>query len=98
MDDARGGSQGRRLRAAGEGPVADPDLLATTIEQCVALSPGGIVARSLVTAVAERMGVAPAAISPRALSTALGLLIATGRVDEVAGRLVAVGQEHRRAG
>jgi hypothetical protein len=48
--------------------------------------------------VADHLDVAPSAISPRDLSGALGLLIATGRVDEVGGRLVAVSQEHRQAG
>ena len=37
-------------------------------------------------------------LCPEALQVALGLMIATGRLDEAAGRLVAVGQEQRRAG
>ena len=38
------------------------------------------------------------AIGPRELvETALGLLIATGRVDEAGGRLVPVSQEQRQA-
>jgi hypothetical protein len=37
-------------------------------------------------------------VSPEALQVALGLMIATGRLDEVGGRLVALGQERRQAG
>jgi hypothetical protein len=98
MDDARGGHQARRLRAVGEGPVADPGVLEEAIAACVAAAPGGIVVRSLASAVADHLGAAPSAISPHGLSVALGLLIAAGRLDEAAGRLVPVGQEHRQAG
>jgi hypothetical protein len=98
MDDARGGSQARRLRAVGKGPVGDPAVLEEAIAACAAATPGGIVARSLPNAVADHLGVPASAIPERALSVALGLMIATGRLDEVAGRLVPVSQEHRRAG
>ncbi len=98
MDDVRSGSQARRLRAVGEGPVSDLAALEEAIAACTARAPGGIVTRSLTAAVAEHFGVDASAISPRGLSVALGLLIATGRLDETGGRLVSVGQEHRQAG
>lgn len=98
MNDGRGGSPSRRLRAAGEGPVADAAALERAVGDCLAAAPGGIPARSLAAAVADHMGVAVSAVSPRALNVALGVLIATGRLDEVGGRLVAVGREHRQAG
>ena len=98
MDDARGGAQARRLRAVGDGPVADPAVLEAAITACVGITQGGIVARSLASAVADQLGVAPSAISPHGLSVALGLMIATGRLDEAGGRLVPVSQEHRQAG
>jgi hypothetical protein len=98
MDDARGGIPARRLRAVGDGPVDDPAVLGEAIAACVAVTPGGIVARSLASAVADQLGVAASAISSHGLSVALGLMIATGRLDEVAGRLVPVSQEHRQAG
>ena len=64
----------------------------------MAVTPGGILTRSLAGAVADELGVPRAVVSPRAVQVALGLMIATGRVDEVGGRLVAVSQEQRRAG
>ncbi len=85
MDDARGGSQAPRLRAVGDGPVSDPAVLEAAIAVCVAVTPGGIVTRSLVDAVAGELGVARSAISAQGLSVALGLMIATGRLDEVGG-------------
>lgn len=98
MDEARGGSQARRLRAVGDGPVSDTAALEAAIAVCVAVTPGGILVRSLAGAVADELGVARSAVSPEALQVALGLMIATGRLDETGGRLVAVGQEQRRAG
>ena len=98
MEDARGGSQARRLRAVGDGPVSDPAVLEAAIAVCVAVTPGGILTRGLAGAVADELGVPRGAVSPQALQTALGLMIATGRIDEAGGRLVAVGQEQRRAG
>lgn len=98
MDEARGGHQARRLRAVGDGPVADPVVLEEAIAACVAVAPSGLVVRSLASAVADHLGVAPSAISPHGLSVALGVMIATGRLDEAAGRLVPVSQEHRQAG
>ena len=98
MEDARSGSQARRLRAVGDGPVSDPAAIEAAIAVCVAVTPGGILTRSLAGAVADELGVPRAVVSPRAVQVALGLMIATGRVDEVGGRLVAVGQEQRQAG
>jgi hypothetical protein len=98
MDDSRSGSQARRLRAVGDGAAPDTAALEAAISVCVAVTPGGILVRSLADAVADELGVARAAVSHGALQVALGLMIATGRVDEVGGRLVAVGQEQRRAG
>ena len=98
MEDARGGSQARRLRAVGDGPVSDPAVLEAVISVCVAVTPGGILTRSLAGAVADELGVPRSVVSPQAIQVALGLMIATGRVDEVGGRLVAVSQEQRRAG
>ena len=98
MEDARGGSQARRLRAVGDGPVSDPAVLEAAISVCVAVTPGGILTRSLAGAVADELGVPRSAVSPQGIQVTLGLMIATGRVDEVGGRLVAVSQEQRRAG
>lgn len=98
VDDPRGGSQSPRVRQVGGGAIDDCGVLEAAIAACVAATPGGLVARSLVSAVADHLGVAPSRIAPRGLSVALGLMIATGRLDEVAGRLVGVSQEHRRAG
>ena len=39
MEDARGGSQARRLRAVGDGPVSDPAVLEAAISVCVAVTP-----------------------------------------------------------
>jgi len=98
MDDARGGSQARRLRAVGDGPVSDPAVLEAAISVCVAVTPGGILTRSLAGAVADELGVPRTAVAPHDLQVALGLMIATGRLDEVAGRLIPVSEEQRRAG
>ena len=97
MDESRSGTA-RRLRAVGEGPVADPAALEAAVAACVADAPGGLAPRALAGAVAERLGVAVAAVPAHGLQAALGVLVATGRVDEAGGRLVAVGQEQRRAG
>ena len=98
MDEARGGSQARRLRAVGDGPVSDTAAIEAAIAVCVAVTPGGILVRSLPGAVADELGVARTAVSSDALQVTLGLMIATGRLDEVGGRLVALGQERRQAG
>lgn len=97
-DDAPGGARSPRMRQVGGGTISDCGVLETAIAACVAATPGGLAARSLASAVAEHLGVAPSRISPRGLSVALGVMIATGRLDEVAGRLVEVSQEHRQAG
>jgi len=98
MSQASGDGQGRRLRAVEHGAAPDRAALEAAILASVGGGTKGVVTRSLGTLVADHLDVAPSAISPRDLSGALGLLIATGRVDEVGGRLVAVSQEHRQAG
>lgn len=77
---------------------ADTAALPEAVEACVAAAGGGLAPRALGAAVAERLGVPAGRVDPRALQTALGVLIAGGRVDERGGRLVAVAQERRRAG
>lgn len=89
---------GRRLRAVDDGPVADAAALGEAAEACIAARPGGIAPRALGSAVAGHLGLPVERVAPEALTVALGLLIATGRVDETGGRLVPVSQEHRRAG
>ena len=96
-DEKREGTM-PRLRAVGEGPVTDAAALADAAARCVEAAPGGLPRRALGAAVAERLGVPAGRVAPDALATALGLLIATGRVDESAGRLVPVAQERREAG
>jgi hypothetical protein len=98
MDQSRGDGAGRRLRAVGEAPVADAAALGRAIAAVLDASPGGLAPRALPAAVAERMGVAADAIGDRELMAALGTAIATGRVDEVGGRLVGVSQQRREAG
>jgi hypothetical protein len=98
MSQAGGEGQGRALRAVERGAVVDRAALEAAITASVGATAGGVVTRSLATLVADHMDVAPSAISPRDLSGALGILIATGRVDEVGGRLIAVSQERRQAG
>ena len=97
MDESRV-QKARRLRAVGDGPVSDPAALEAAVAACVAEAPGGLATRGLAAAVAERLGVAVSAVPAQGLQVALGVLVATGRVDEAGGRLVAVGQEERRAG
>jgi hypothetical protein len=97
MDQGADGT-GRRLRAVDDGPVVDAPTLAEAAEACVAALPGGIAPRALGAAVAARLGLPADRVAPEALSVALGLLIATGRVDEAGGRLVHVPQERREAG
>jgi hypothetical protein len=89
---------GSRLRAVGDALVPDAATLAEAAALCVGAVPAGIPRRALGAAVAARLGVPVDAVSPDALATALGLLIATGRVDESAGRLLPVAQERRAAG
>jgi type II secretory pathway component PulM len=99
MTEAGDGTVGRRsLRAVAPGAVPDRAQIENAIEESVGAAPGGVVVRSLAALVGERLAVAPASLSADDLTGALGLLIATGRVDEVGGRLVAVDQEQRRAG
>jgi hypothetical protein len=98
MEQARGGSQARRLRAVGEGPITDAGELGEALVAVLEAAPGGLPPRALAAAVAERLGVAADAIGERELTTALGVAIATGRVDEAGGRLVTVSQERREAG
>jgi hypothetical protein len=98
MDGSTNGTTGRRLRAVGGDPVADTAVLRDAAEACVAAAPGGIPPRALAAAVAGHLGIDAGTIAPDALAVALGVLIATGRVDEVGGRLLPVAQERREAG
>ena len=98
MDEARGEVTGHRLRAVVDAPVTDAGVLGQAIAAVIGASPGGLAPRALPAAVAERLGVAADAIGDRELTAALGTAFATGRVDEVGGRLVAVSQERREAG
>ncbi len=99
MDRTAGETTGdRHLRAVGDGPVRDAAALGAALEAVVAAAHGGIAPRSLGPAVAAHLGVPVDAIVPEALTAALGLLIATSRVDEIGGRLVAVARERRQAG
>ena len=98
MDQARGEVTGRRLRAVVDAPVTDAGVLGQAIAAVLDASPGGLSPRALPAAVAERLGVEADAIGERELTAALGTAFATGRVDEVGGRLVAVSQERREAG
>jgi hypothetical protein len=98
MDGTTKGAAGRRLRAVGGDPVTDPAVLRDAAEACVAAAQGGIPPRALGAAVAGHLGVEAGDVAPDALMSALGLLIATGRVDEVGGRLLHVAEERREAG
>lgn len=84
------------LRAVGAAAL-EPGALADEILAVVSAAPGGLTVRSLPTALAERLATAPADLPARSIEVALGLLIAGGRVDERAGRLVPTGEEQRRA-
>jgi len=88
----------RHLRAVGHGPVTDTALIGAAVEACVGAMPGGIAPRALGAAVAAHLGIEAGGIAPDAVMTSLGLLIATGRIDEAGGRLTAVAQERREAG
>lgn len=98
MDQARGDGTGRRLRAVADTPVTDAGVLGQAIGAVLDAAPGGLAPRALPAAVAERLGVAAEAVDDRELTAALGTAFATGRVDEVGGRLVSVTQERREAG
>ena len=98
MDGSRGEGTARRLRAVDEAPVTDAGVLGEAIAAVLGASPGGLPPRALPAAVAESLGVAAEAVGERELTAALGTAFATGRVDEVGGRLVAVTQERREAG
>ena len=96
MEGSRGANGSRHLRAVGAAAL-EPAALAEEILACLSGSPGGIPVRALPAALAERLAMAPSDLPPRAVETALGLLIAGGRVDERAGRLVPLSEEQRRA-
>jgi hypothetical protein len=98
MDQARDGQQSRRLRAVGEEQVIDTGILGQAIAAVLEGAAGGLAPRGLAAAVADRLGVPVEQIGGRELTTALGVAVATGRVDEAGGRLVAVPQERREAG
>jgi hypothetical protein len=98
MTEADGVVGRRSLRAVAPGAAPERGEIERAIVESLGASPGGVAPRSLMALVAERLAVAPASIAAEELTRALGLLIATGRVDEVGGRLVAVDQEQRQAG
>ena len=98
MDGSRGEAAGRRLRAVDDAPVTDAGVLGQAIAAVLDGAPGGLPVRALPAAVAERLGVGAGAVGERELTAALGTAIATGRIDEVGGRLIAVSQERREAG
>src|SRR5687767_1869635 len=98
MDQARGEGTGRRLRAVEDAPVTDAGALGQAIAAVLDASPAGLPPRALPAAVADRLGVAADMVGERELTAALGTAFATGRVDEVGGRLVAVSQARQEAG
>ena len=91
------GAEERRLRAVAEAPAADREAITRAIEACAG-RPAGVPVAELRAAVAEHLAVGRDAVPADGVTAALGLLIATNRVDESGGRLVAVSQEARRAG
>lgn len=88
----------RHLRAAAGAPVTDTAAIGAAVVAAIRQAPRGLAPRSLRAAVAEHLGVAPGALGERELQAGLGVAIATGRVDEAGGRLVAVAHERRQAG
>jgi len=96
MEGSRGANGPRHLRAVGAAAL-EPAALAEEILACLAGAPGGIPVRALPAALAERLAMSASDLPSRPVETALGLLIAGGRVDERAGRLVPVSEEQRRA-
>ncbi len=91
------GTEERRLRAVAERPAVDREAIGRAVAASAAEDPAGIPVAGLRAAVAERLGVAPGAVPEADVMAALGLLIATGSIDESGGRLTAVDQEARRA-
>jgi hypothetical protein len=98
MDQERGEGTERRLRAVADAPVTDGGALSQAIAAVLEAHPGGLTPGALPAAVARRLGVGAEAVRVRELTAALGTAFATGRVDEVGGRLGAVSQERREAG
>lgn len=94
METTGDGVSERRLRAVGEGSAGRDELR----DAVLACARGGVETRELRRAVAGRLALPAEAVPGEPLAAALGLLIATGRVDERGGRLLAVPQERRRAG
>jgi hypothetical protein len=98
MDHPPGGTHPWRLRALDGDHVPAAEAVGEAILACLEDAPQGLPVRSLPGAVAERLGVAATASLGQRVTSALGLLIATGCVDEVGGRLVTARGEQRRAG
>jgi hypothetical protein len=96
MEGSRGANGSRHLRAVGAAAL-EPAALAEEILACLAGAPGGIPVKALPAALAERLAMSASDLPSRRVETALGTLIAGGRVDERAGRLVPVSEEQRRA-
>lgn len=90
--------EGRRLRAVERGGAITRAAIETAVVEAVGGDSRGLPLRALGPAVADRLGVAPAAVGAEALQSVIGLLIATGRLDEADGRLLRVDVEERRAG
>ena len=86
MEGSRGANGSRHLRAVGAAAL-EPAALAEEILACLAGARGRPV-RALPAALAERLAMSASDLPPRPVETALGLLIAGGRVNERAGRLV----------
>jgi hypothetical protein len=96
MDGSRGATGSRHLRSV-RAAALEPAALAQEILACLEGASGGMPPRAVPAALAERLALPPSELPARAVETALGLLIATGRADERGGRLVPLGEEHRRA-
>lgn len=79
-------------------PRVDRDALRDAIADCIAARPDGLPPADLVPSVAARLGVDGDELEERDIDAALGMLVVTGRVDEAAGRLVAVAQDTRATG
>ncbi|HMM49797.1 MAG TPA: hypothetical protein PKE32_09350 [Miltoncostaeaceae bacterium] len=98
MDVNPGFAARPRLQVVRPAPIVNHEVFARETLACIAEAPDGLPPADLVPRLADRLGIDADQIAEHDLDATLGVLVVTGRVDEVGGLLVALDQSSRATG
>ena len=96
--DKRPGPKRPRLQVLRPTRRVETGKLQSALLSCVASAPEGLAPSLLIGRLAEALEVPEDALEERDIDAALGTLVVTGRIDERAGRLVAIAERSSATG